>query len=55
MAADIALGQRAVNRVAQRMDADIGIGVAGQSPVVRYFDASQDQLAPILERVDVKP
>ena len=31
MAADIALGQRAVDRVAQRMDADIGVGMAGQA------------------------
>ena len=31
MAADIALGQRAVDRVAQRVDADIGVGMAGQA------------------------
>ena len=45
MAADIALGQRAVDRVAQRVDADIGVGMAGQARVVRHLDAAQHQLA----------
>ena len=43
MPADIALGQRAVDRVAQRVDADIGVGVARQALVVRHRHAAQQQ------------
>ena len=34
MTADIAFGQRTVDRIAQRVDADIGVGVTGQAFVV---------------------
>ena len=53
--ADIALGQRAVDRVAQRMDADIGVGMAGQALLVRHLDAAQHQRAARLSTCTSKP
>ena len=43
MAADIAFGERAVDGVAQGMDADIGVGMAGQTMGVGDLNAAQHQ------------
>ncbi len=55
VAADVALRQRAVDRVAQRVDAHVGVRMPGQAPVVRHGDAAQHQRAPGLPGVDVEP
>ena len=54
MPPDVALGQGAIDRVAQGVDADIGIGMAGEALVVRNLYAAQEQRAPSLEHVNVK-
>ena len=53
MPADIALGERAVNGVAQRVDADIGVGMPGEPAVMRHLDAAQDQAAALGQRMHV--
>ncbi len=55
MPADIALGKRAVNRVAQRMDADICIRMPRQAKLVRHIHPAQDHGTVGCHRVDVKP
>ena len=54
MPADIALGQRAIDRVAQRVDADIGVGMACEALVVRDGHAAQDHRPVIGQHVDVE-
>ena len=54
MPADIALRQRAINRVAQRMDADIRIRMPGQAMLMRHRDAAEDHRAVRRHGVDVK-
>ena len=39
--ADIAVADRAEQRVGQRMEADIGVGMADEAPVVRDLDAAE--------------
>ena len=41
MPADIAHGQRAIDRIGQRMHADIGIGMADQPAIMVDADAAQ--------------
>ena len=45
MPADIAFRQRAIDGVAKRVDADIGIGMAGEAFFERDFDAADDHFA----------
>ena len=54
MPADIALRQRAVDRVAQRMDADIGVRVAGQALVMRHLHAAQEQRPPRFQDMHIE-
>ena len=54
MPADIALGQRAINRIAQRVNADIRIRMPGQAKLMRYRDPAKDHGAVRRHRVDVK-
>ena len=52
---DIALGQRSVDCVAQRMDADIGIRMAGEASVVRDDDAAEYKWPARLQNMDIEP
>ena len=54
MTADIAFGQRTVDRIAQRVDADIGVGVSGQAFVVWDLYAAQKQGPTFLKGVHVE-
>ena len=54
MAADITLGEGAVNRVAQGMDAHIGIGVAGEPLIMGDLDATEKQGPACFQRVHVE-
>ena len=54
MATDIAIGHRAINRVAQRMNADIGIGMAVKAEIMRHVDAAEDEFAAFSEHMHVK-
>ena len=54
VAADIALRQRAVDGVAQRMDADIRVGMAGKPPIMRHGDAAEHQRPAHLHGMDVE-
>ena len=54
MAADIALGQRAIDRVAQRVDPNIGIRMTRQTLVVRHGDTAQHHRPIIGQHVHVE-
>src|SRR5687768_3752184 len=54
MRTDIAQRRGAEQRVAQRMDQHVGVGVPGQSLVVRDLDAADDQLSSGYQRVRIK-
>lgn len=54
MAPDIALGEGAINRVTERMDADIGVRMAGEPLLMRNLDAAKNELAPGRESVDIE-
>jgi len=51
---DVAFRERAVDGVAQRVDADIGVRVAVEPQVIWHFDAAEDELAPSFQRVDIE-
>ena len=54
MHADVAVGERAEDRVGQRMQRDVGIGMAGKLAVVRNLHAAEpDMVAAGVEGVDV--
>ncbi len=55
MHADIAGADRAQHRVGQRMEADIGVGMADEGGVVRDFDAADENPVARPESVRVKP
>ena len=55
MPADVAFCQRAVNGIAQRVDGDIGVRVAGQARLVRDMDAAEHQRAARFQGMHVKP
>ena len=44
--ADVAFGERTVDRITQRVDADIGIGVPSEAALVGDFNAAEDQGRP---------
>ena len=54
MASDVALGQRAIDRVAQGVDADIGVGMPGKPLVMRHFHPAQKQRTPCLQHMHVE-
>src|SRR6056297_3699993 len=53
MPADVAVGQRAVNRVGQRVHRDIGVGMALQPTVEGNVDAAERDVAARPEAVHV--
>jgi hypothetical protein len=55
VAANVAFGQRAINRVAQRVDADIGVRMPGQALLEGDGDAADDHGTVVRHGVNVKP
>ena len=53
MAPDIAHGERAIDRVAQRMEADIGVGMALKPAIMRHGHAAQHHVIARPEAVHV--
>ena len=51
---DVALGEGTIDRIAQRMDADIGVRVADQTLVVPDRHAAKHQPAPGLQHMDIE-
>ena len=54
MAADVAQPGRAQQRIADRVQQHVGVGVSGQPQVVGNVDAADDELAAGGEGVDVE-
>ena len=54
MHADIAFGKRAENGVHERMQDDVGIGMAGQSAPMRDAHAAEHDVIAVAELVDVE-
>src|SRR5574340_332899 len=54
MPADVAQRRRAEQRVADRVQQHVGIGMAEQAPVIRNVHAADDQLAPLYQLVNVE-
>ncbi len=54
MGADVAVAERAVERVGKRVQADVGVGVAGQALVVRNAQAAEPDVIAGGEGVDVE-
>ena len=52
--ADIALGQRTIDRIGQRVHADIGVGVSQKPALMRDLDATQPQMISGAKRMHVK-
>ena len=54
MLADVAVGERAEDRVDQRMQRDVGVRMAGQPAVVRNLDAAEPDMIAVAEGVHVE-
>ncbi len=54
MPADVTLGQRAVDRIAQGVNAHIGVGMAGEPKLVRHSNAAQHQRTAGLQNVNIE-
>ena len=54
MRADIAVGERAEDRIDQRVQHDIGIRMAGQSAIMRDPHAAQRHVIAVAEGVHVE-
>ena len=54
MAADVAGADRAEQRVRQRVQRRIGVGVAGEPTLARDLDAAEDERSAGNERVNVE-
>ena len=54
MRADIALGQRAVERVGQRVQPDIGVGMPREAALMRHPHAAQPDMIARAEAVHVE-
>ena len=54
MTAQIALADRAEDRVGERMRRDVGIGMPAESLLVRNLDAAEDQPAACAQRMEIE-
>ena len=55
MRADVAVGERAVDRVGERVQRDVGVGVAAERLRMRDADAAQPDMVAGREGVPSKP
>ena len=55
MGADVAFGERAVDRVGKRVQRDVRVGVAAQRLIMRHLDAAKPDMVAGREGVDVEP
>ncbi len=55
VAADVSGGDRTQERIGDRMEDRIRIGMPQKTPIVRYLHPSQDQASAIHQRVNVVP
>ena len=54
MGADVAVAERAVKRVGERVQADVGVGMASEAVVVRDAHAAEPDVIAGREGVDVE-
>ena len=54
MGADVAVAERAVERVGERVQADVGVGMAGEALVVGNAHAAEPDVVAGREGVDVE-
>src|SRR5215470_11334631 len=54
METDVALAERSENRVDQRVEQHIGVGMAGEPRAVRNLDAAENELTPALKAMRVE-
>ena len=54
MGADVAVAERAIDRVGERVQADVGVGMAGEARVVRNAHAAEPDVVAGREGVDVE-